>query len=219
MTGARAYAEPCATVFWGLGFPGIPSPWFLNYTTRMFSRRSVKLELYALFSDPPHDNRARCLEPFCVVEKVLYPALLLVAVWRIVLVRVRPDVLLTFEPYEGDRYDGSGPVSADGRKGFRSRLRSAWSTDGGLFSSADKGRWETISAGRLRPPSRETDWFRAGFEPVFASYTKRGVWFAVISLIEVGMPWPCSTTVLGRAGVRGCSGGGAVPRWCADDVS
>ncbi len=148
----------------------------------------------------PTTTSGCCFEPTRAPKKVIYPALMLLVVWRIVLVRVRPDVLLSFEPCDRDTNDGI-------RIGGRSRLRSAWRTGNGLFSSADKGQWETIGAGHLRSWGREIDWFRVGFEPVFASYTKRGVWFVVISLLEVGIPLPSSTAVLDRAGVENYRGG------------
>ena len=109
-----------------------------------------------------------------------------VAILRIVLVRVRPDVLLSFEPYDDDTDDGSSSASPDKRKNLRSRFQSALNADGSLFSWGDKGWWETIDDGH-RPESREADWFRFGFEPVFLSYTKRGVYFVVVSLFEVGL--------------------------------
>ena len=68
--------------------------------------------------------------------------------------------------------------------GFLSRFKSSWTEDYSLFSWADKGKWETVQMAD-REVSREGDWFRIGFEPVFVDYTKRGTWFVVISLVEV----------------------------------
>lgn len=105
-----------------------------------------------------------------------------VAIWRIVSVRVRPDVVLSFKRYGTD--DGADIFSLeDGRSSSFSTVRSTWKSDNGVFSWADKGRWETI---QQRPDSEEADWFRIGFEPVFSAYTKQGVYFVVISLFEVG---------------------------------
>lgn len=109
---------------------------------------------------------------------------MLVVVWRIIVVRVRPHVLLAFERYEND--DASSPTSPDGRTSFVSKFQKGWKEDCSLFSWADKGQWEAIQ-GEHRPVSREDDWFRIGFEPVFVDYTKRGIWFIVISLVEVGL--------------------------------
>ena len=69
--------------------------------------------------------------------------------------------------------------------GFFSRFKSSWSEDYSLFSWADKGQWETVKT-ENRQLSREGDWFRIGFEPVFVDYTKRGTWFVMVSLVEVG---------------------------------
>lgn len=105
------------------------------------------------------------------------------AVWRIVMFRVRPHVLLTFEC---DDHNGTRSASSPGgRKSFVSKCRRGWREDCSLFSWADKGQWEAIQ-GENRPASREDDWFRIGFEPVFVDYTKRGIWFVMISLFEVG---------------------------------
>lgn len=68
--------------------------------------------------------------------------------------------------------------------GFLSRFTSSLAEGNGLFSWADKGQWETVETENRRV-SREGDWFRIGFEPIFVDYTKRGTWFIVILLIEV----------------------------------
>ena len=58
-----------------------------------------------------------------------------------------------------------------------------------------------------REASRQGDWFRIGFEPVFVDYTKHGTWFIVISLVEVGGAVWCLRGLLAalmrRAGARG----------------
>ena len=69
--------------------------------------------------------------------------------------------------------------------GFLSRFKTSWTKNYSLFSWADKGQWETVQM-ENREVSRQGDWFRIGFEPVFVDYTKRGTWFIMISLIEVG---------------------------------
>lgn len=62
--------------------------------------------------------------------------------------------------------------------------------DYSLFSWADKGQWETVQTpGRY--VSRDGDWFRIGFEPIFVDFTKRGSWFIVISLLSVS----CACTI------------------------
>lgn len=114
--------------------------------------------------------------------KLLYPVLMFVTVWRTILVRVRPDVLLVFNVYA----DGDG---SNGSRSFLSRFQTSWAEDYSLFSWADKGQWETAQT-ENRVVSREGDWFRIGFEPVFVDYTKSGTWFVLISLIEVSWQGP-----------------------------
>lgn len=103
------------------------------------------------------------------------------AICRVVVVRVRPDVVLSFERFDS-KDDANSFNSTDGRNSFMSTFRSAWKNDDGVFSWANKGQWQTV---QHRPDSGEANWFRIGFEPVFSAYTKRGVWFVVISLLEV----------------------------------
>lgn len=107
---------------------------------------------------------------------------MLAAVWRVVMVRVRPDVILSFKRYGSEDCENSFN-SLNGSNSSTSTFRSAWKNDNGVFSWADKGQWETV---QHRPDSEEANWFRIGFEPVFSAYTKRGAWFVVISLLEVG---------------------------------
>ena len=184
-----------------------------------------------------------CLSDRCrLLLKALYPLLMFVAVFRTLWIRIFPDVLLIFKPYDNDRsapnsrgmqapIRGKGKVwgarpsqdsvwfdvdpaarfcgnsssvlsfscgylSSDEHRdlfpyqfvcsgGFFSRFKSSWSEDYSLFSWADKGQWETVKT-ENRQLSREGDWFRIGFEPVFVDYTKRGTWFVMVSLVEVG---------------------------------
>lgn len=130
----------------------------------------------------PADARFRCnyVSPYHYYQ-VLYPVLMLGTVWRTILVRVRPNVLLVFNSYADDGVDSTSP---NGNRTFISRFKSSWKEDYSLFSWADKGQWETAQTGD-RQASREGDWFRIGFEPVFVDYTKSGTWFVVISLVEV----------------------------------
>lgn len=65
-----------------------------------------------------------------------------------------------------------------------SRFTSSLTESNSLFAWADKGQWETVETENRRI-SREGDWFRIGFEPIFVDYTKLGTWFIVISLVEV----------------------------------
>lgn len=95
--------------------------------------------------------------------------------------RIHPNVLLMFRSYTEDAAGRGAPNSTGG---FLARLRTSWTEDYSLFSWADKGQWETVQTASSGV-SREGDWFRIGFEPVFVDYTKSGTWFLVISLVEV----------------------------------
>eukprot|EP00903_Cladosiphon_okamuranus_P021834 g20077.t1 len=123
-------------------------------------------------------RHSECPEVFytALAALMLYPVLMFVTVFRTLLVRVRPNVLLVFKPFDNDDVPNS-------RGGFLSRFKTSWTEDYSLFSWADKGQWETVQVAD-REASREGDWFRIGFEPVFVDYTKRGTWFVVISLVE-----------------------------------
>lgn len=46
-----------------------------------------------------------------------------------------------------------------------------------------QGSWETVKTENPRL-KKEWDWFRIGWEPVFADYTKRGTWFVMVLLCE-----------------------------------
>ncbi|CAM9210891.1 unnamed protein product [Scytosiphon promiscuus] len=119
------------------------------------------------------------------VALLLYPVLMLLVVCRIIAVRVRPDVLLAFKSFDNDEAVRTHSRGRCTRISFMSKpkLKSGWGEGRSLFSWADKGRWQMIDAGH-HVENREHDWFRVGFEPVFVDYTKRGVWFIVVSLIE-----------------------------------
>lgn len=54
-----------------------------------------------------------------------------------------------------------------------------------MLAWATKGVWRT--ADNVNGTERKlVDWFRVGFEPLFADFTQSGSWFAVYSLLEVG---------------------------------
>lgn len=53
-----------------------------------------------------------------------------------------------------------------------------------VFAWAKKGVWSTADT-EDDTKRRLIDWFRIGFEPLFADYTQSGSWFAVYSLLEV----------------------------------
>lgn len=109
-----------------------------------------------------------------LTTQILYPGLMFFMLWRTVLVRVRSDALLVFTPVPEE--ERSGTIFA--------RFQRSFKADQSLFSWADKGQWETAETGDERA-QREGDCFRIGFEPVFVDFTKRGVWYLLISLVEV----------------------------------
>lgn len=97
-------------------------------------------------------------------------------VWRTVLLRIRPTTLIVFTP---------NVVQANRPRGnIISRCLSSFRDDGGVFRGADKGKWETAET-TDEASSREANWFRIGFEPLFADFTQSGAWFVVIFLVEV----------------------------------
>lgn len=85
--------------------------------------------------------------------------------------------------------------------------------DYSLFSWADRGQWETVQT-ENREIIREGDWFRIGFEPLFVDYTKRGTWFIVISLVEVG--WCSGASTCGFGLYLLSDGEGAPPTLLVD---
>lgn len=99
-----------------------------------------------------------------------------VTVWRTIQVRIHPDDLIVFEFYENGASPGRGDVFFFGLfKNGKGRS---------LFSWADKGEWTTVPT--LDPKlDRERNWFKTGFEPIFADYTKSGTWFVMVLLVEV----------------------------------
>eukprot|EP00752_Nemacystus_decipiens_P002264 g2145.t1 len=111
----------------------------------------------------------------------LYPLLIFVTMFRTLYVRIRPNVLVVFKPFDADfAPNDSAPNSAGG---LLSRFKTSWTEDYSLFSWADRGQWETVET-ENSDVRRKNDWFRIGFEPMFADYTQRGAWFVVISLVE-----------------------------------
>lgn len=110
-------------------------------------------------------------------KKLLYPVLMFVMLWRTLQVRVRPNTLVIFR----ERPPGEAPA---GGLGLLARFHTSLRDDSSLFSWADKGQWETVDT-TDREVRREGNWFRIGFEPAFVDYTKRGVWFMIVNLVEV----------------------------------
>eukprot|EP00903_Cladosiphon_okamuranus_P018718 g17231.t1 len=110
------------------------------------------------------------------VTLVLYPMLMLTMTARTHRVRVRSDALIVFNPKRGD------PAANSTRSVF-SKVASSLKKDHSLFAWADKGQWETVNTTE-EDTKREATWFRIGFEPLFADFTKAGSWFIVYTLAE-----------------------------------
>ncbi len=53
-----------------------------------------------------------------------------------------------------------------------------------MYAWAKKGVWKTAATEDMTE-LRLRDWFRIGFEPLFADFTQSGSWFAVYALLEV----------------------------------
>lgn len=92
-------------------------------------------------------------------------------------VRVRTDALIVFVPNETRE-------TSIGKREFFSKLLAGSTKDFSLFSWADKGQWETVNTSDVKA-RRDADWFRIGFEPLFADFTQAGSWFIVYTLMEV----------------------------------
>lgn len=108
--------------------------------------------------------------------------------------KVRPRDQIVFKPCsgDGDENGSEGSSSADGTGGNLSRSNRSFATkvktglkeDHSMFAWANKGHWESVES--LDPEvTRERDWFRIGFEPLFVDFTKNGAWFVVYTLVEV----------------------------------
>ena len=77
-----------------------------------------------------------------------------------------------------------GDEGLNDKKNFLSKVIAGSKQDHSLFAWADKGHWETA---RLADEEerRDANWFRIGFEPLFADFTQTGSWFVVYTLVEV----------------------------------
>lgn len=117
---------------------------------------------------------------FCPSLKVLYPIMMVTAVWRTIKIRIHPDSVLVFNHYEGEAETDTAGIT---RRALVT-LKTSVVDDHSLFSWADRGEWET--AGSEDPQRvREADWFRIGFEPIFVDYTKSGTNIILICLGKV----------------------------------
>lgn len=92
-------------------------------------------------------------------------------------VRVRSDALIVFSSNETDEGSTDKPT-------LYSKMITGLKKDSSLFAWADKGRWKTVQTAD-EDARRDADWFRIGFEPLYADFTQAGSWFIVYTLIEV----------------------------------
>lgn len=115
--------------------------------------------------------------------QVLYPVLTFVMIWRTISARVRPDTLIVFKPNDNvdDAEDG-----AHNTRSTLSKIKAGWKTNRSLLSWADTGAWETAETAD-EGSTRDRDWFRIGFEPLFVDFTKAGCWFELVTLVEVSL--------------------------------
>ncbi|CAB1104148.1 unnamed protein product [Ectocarpus sp. CCAP 1310/34] len=91
-------------------------------------------------------------------------------------VRVRSDALIVFTSNKTD--EGS-----TGKSTLYSKMVTGLKKDSSLFAWADKGHWNTVQTAD-EDARRDADWFRIGFEPLYADFTQAGSWFTVYTLIE-----------------------------------
>ncbi|CAM9869077.1 unnamed protein product, partial [Ectocarpus fasciculatus] len=106
---------------------------------------------------------------------VLYPVLMVAMVVRTHRVRLRSDTLIVFKSNESDE--------ASTGKSLFSKMIAGSREDSSLFAWADKGQWETVQT-EDEDAKRNADWFRIGFEPLYADFTQAGSWFIIYTLIE-----------------------------------
>ncbi|CAN0166666.1 unnamed protein product, partial [Ectocarpus sp. 4 AP-2014] len=111
-----------------------------------------------------------------VATLALYPVLMVAMVARTHRVRVRSDALIVFTSNETD--EGS-----TGKPTLYSKMITGLKKDSSLFAWADKGQWKTVQTAD-EDARRDADWFRIGFEPLYADFTQAGSWFVVYTLIE-----------------------------------
>ncbi|CAM9523011.1 unnamed protein product [Ectocarpus sp. 12 AP-2014] len=115
------------------------------------------------------------------LAKVLYPVLMFAMVARTHRVRVRSDALIVF-------VSNPNRVTSMGKNEFFSKLLAGSRKDFSLFGWADKGQWATVQTSDVEA-RRYANWFRIGFEPLFADFTQAGSWFIVYTLMEVRQAW------------------------------
>eukprot|EP00752_Nemacystus_decipiens_P006426 g5789.t1 len=115
------------------------------------------------------------------IALVAYPVFMVGMVCRVVISRVRPaGGGMTFAATKEDDY-----YATRGRRcrRFFSRVLKGLKEEQSMFAWANKGEWRTAPTDDMAE-LRLGDWFRIGFEPLFADFTQSGSWFAVYALLE-----------------------------------
>ena len=117
-------------------------------------------------------------------------------VCRTIVLRVRPDALIAFEP---NIYSDNAEDDDNENSGFVARVKKSCNESQSLLSWADAGQWVTakraytgfspdddwVEANADEDALRQGNRFRIGFEPLFVDFTKAGSWFMVYSLVQV----------------------------------
>lgn len=135
-------------------------------------------------SPSPTFLRIACASSCVLLSQLLYPVLMTAMAALTFFIKLKRDDNIVFVPCDDDGDEIAGVP--DGRPAnFGSKVKSSLLTNHNMFGWADKGQWESADTSDSETKS-ERDWFRIGFEPVFADFTRKGSWFMVYSLVEVG---------------------------------
>eukprot|EP00903_Cladosiphon_okamuranus_P012576 g11773.t1 len=112
---------------------------------------------------------------------VFYPIFVVGMVCRVIFSRVRPAAAgMTFTRTKKDYYYAT---RGNRCRRFFSRVLKGLKEEHSSFAWAKKGVWRTAATQNVTE-RRLGDWFRIGFEPLFADFTQSGSWLAVYALLE-----------------------------------
>ena len=123
----------------------------------------------------------------CIFIQVLYPVLMIVMVSRTLFTKVGPEDNIAFMKRDEDGGINPSTHGAGGGSSthsFTAEVKTSLREKHSMFAWANKGEWESVETSDTEV-KQEQDWFRIGFEPLFADYTKKGSWFMVYMLLEV----------------------------------
>lgn len=113
---------------------------------------------------------------------------MVVMVSRVFFSKVRSDDNIAFKKRNEDGESNSPANGAGGggssTRSFTAEVKASLREKYSMFAWANKGEWESVETSDAQV-TRERDWFRIGFEPLFVDYTKKGSWFIVYMLVEV----------------------------------